>query len=369
MTKPLQGRIALVAGATRGAGRGIACALGEAGATVYCTGRSIRGTPSPMNRPETIEETAELVNQYGGVGYWVRVDHTDASQVRALLDRIHDEQSGRLDILVNDIWGGESLTQWGKPFWEYSLENGLEIQRLAVLSHMLTSYYSAPLLVRRRAGLLVEITDGNAPLYEGGGFYYSLAKAAAMRLAYMQACDLRPHNVACVALTPGWLASEAMLEKMNLAPENWLTAVQKDPKLWNLESPLYVGRAVAALAADPDIMAKTGRFLSSGWLAREYGFTDIDGRQPMWYWGEGTTDRDGNFAILPPHTFRLSADALASLRDAGVPSDVLDRLAIHTEKQITGYHAFSDFLGATIGTDSRNSYMHLFVRYLSWRSA
>lgn len=288
--QPLKGKVAVVAGATRGAGRGIACMLGEAGATVYCTGRSSRATrrqrPSGAGpfvlegRPETIEETAELVTSYGGVGIPVLTDHTSEEQVRALFARVEAEQ-GRLDILVNDVWGGDELTEWGTPFWELSLAKGLEMQRRAVHSHIITSRYGAPLMVARRQGLIVEITDGDGVDYRGN-LFYDLAKASAIRLALAMAEELRPHQVTALAVTPGFLRSEAMLEHFGVTEANWQEGAAKDPHFIASETPFYVGRAVAALAADPEVGRKTGRALSSWDLAEEYGFTDIDGRRPHW---------------------------------------------------------------------------------------
>ena len=279
--RPLSGAVCVVAGATRGAGRGIAVELGAAGATVYATGRSVRGNPSPMARPETLEETAELIDAAGGRGIAVRCDHTDAAQVAGLAARIREEQDGRLDVLVNDIWGGDPLADWGKPFWEHSLEDGLLMQRLAVTTHVITSWHLAPLLVERGRGLVVEITDGDRPDYRGS-FFYDLAKATVIRLAVGQAADLKPHGVAAVALTPGFLRSEAMLDYFGVAEENWRDAIAQDRHYSESETPHFVGRAVAALAADPDVMAKTGQTLASWTLSREYGFDDIDGRRPDW---------------------------------------------------------------------------------------
>ena len=284
----LTGKIALVAGATRGAGRGIACMLGAAGATVYCTGRSTRATPvaQPMpgtpftlaQRPETIEETAELVQEHGGSAIAVRVDHTIEREVQGLFERVGREQ-GRLDILVNDVWGGDELTEWGTPFWELSIEKGLLMQQRAVHSHIITSRYAAPLMVERRQGLIVEITDGDTPRYRGS-LFYDLAKTSVIRLAFAMAEELRPHQVSALALTPGFLRSEAMLEHFGVTEANWQAGAQRDPHFIASETPFYVGRAVAALAADPQVASKAGGAFSSWGLAEEYGFTDLDGRQP-----------------------------------------------------------------------------------------
>jgi NAD(P)-dependent dehydrogenase (short-subunit alcohol dehydrogenase family) len=280
--QPLKGTVAVVAGATRGAGRGIACMLGEAGATVYCTGRSVRGKPATANRPETIEETAEMVSARGGVGIWAQVDHTVESQVQALFARVREEQDGRLDVLVNDVWGGESLTEWNKPFWEHSLANGLKLLQQAVHSHIITSHYAVPLMAERGQGLVIEVTDGVDYRYRGS-LYYSLVKVSNVHLAEAMAADLRPRNIAVVSLTPGYLRSEEMLDGFGVTEANWMEGAKKDPDFARSETPFYIGRAAAALAVDPNVIEKTGQALSSGKLAREYGLTDMDGRQPEWY--------------------------------------------------------------------------------------
>ena len=277
----LQGAVALVAGATRGAGRGIAVELGAAGATVYVTGRTTRARRSSMGRAETIEDTADLVAEAGGIGIAVAVDHTVPGEVAALAERIRTEQAGRLDVLVNDIWGGDPLTAWGTPFWAHSLDDGLEMQRLAVWTHLITSRYAAPLLVERGRGLIVEMTDGVDDRYRGN-LYYDLAKASVIRLAVGQAAELRDRGVAAVALTPGFLRSEAVLDHFGVTEATWGDAVARDPHFAASETPRYVGRAVAALAADPDVLRRTGQALTSWDLAREYGFDDVDGRRPDW---------------------------------------------------------------------------------------
>ncbi|MFF2154037.1 SDR family oxidoreductase [Paenibacillus chitinolyticus] len=280
-SKPLEGTIAVVAGATRGVGRGIAAMLGEAGATVYCTGRSVRGNLSNMGRSETIEETAELVTAKGGRGIAVRVDHTVEEDVKALFEQIKLEQNGRLDLLVNDVWGGDPLTEWGKSFWEHSLQDGLLIQERAVRSHMLTSYYGAPLLVSRKQGMILEITDGFDYRYRGN-LYYSLAKISAIHLAEAMAADLKPHGVTAAAVTPGFLRSEAMLDHFGVKEENWREAIAQEPHYSESETPFYIGRGIAALAADPDKFTKSGKVLTSWGLSDEYGFSDVDGRRPHW---------------------------------------------------------------------------------------
>ncbi|MGW4651399.1 SDR family oxidoreductase [Kitasatospora sp. NPDC004289] len=278
--RPLAGKVALVAGGTRGGGRGIAVELGAAGATVYVTGRSSAGGGrSELDRPETIEATAELVTAAGGLGIPVRVDHADSASVRALVERIAAEQDGRLDVLVNSVWGGDPLTDWEHPLWEQDLDTGLRLLRQAVETHVITSRHALPLMVARGSGLVVEVTDGNTARYRGS-FFYDLAKSSVIRLAVAQAAELKPHGVAAVALTPGFLRSEALLEHFGVTEENWRDAVAKDPNFAHSETPAYLGRAVAALAADPDVMAKSGRALATWGLYREYGFTDADGTQP-----------------------------------------------------------------------------------------
>jgi NAD(P)-dependent dehydrogenase (short-subunit alcohol dehydrogenase family) len=276
----LKDKIAIVAGATRGAGRGIACMLGEAGATVYCTGRSVRGHPATTGRPETIEETAALVAARGGSGIAVQVDHTVKAQVQALFDRVRREQ-GRLDLLVNDVWGGDELSEWGKPFWELSIEKGLLMQQRAVHSHVITSRYGAPLMVAQGHGLIIEVTDGEDQTYRGN-LFYDLAKVSVIRLAYAMSEELRPHGVTALALTPGYLRSEAILDGFGVTEGNWRDAIAQDPHFAGSETPFYIGRAVVALASDPEVFEKSGSVQSTWRLAPEYGFTDVDGRQPDW---------------------------------------------------------------------------------------
>jgi len=266
--------IALVTGATRGGGRGIAVGLGEIGATVYCTGRSTRATRSELDRPETIEETAELVTAAGGTGIAVQVDHTDPEQVRALVDGIE----GGLDVLVNDIWGGEHFFEFDKPIWEHDLANGLRLVHNALDTHLITSHFALPIL--RDGGLLVEVTDGtasyNAANYRVNAFY-DLVKNATIRLGWAQAQELGDRATA-VSLTPGWMRSEEMLEHFSVTEANWREATI--PHFCISETPLYTGRAVAALASDPDVHRWHGQSLSSGGLAQVYGFTDTDGTRP-----------------------------------------------------------------------------------------
>ena len=278
--QPLLSQVAVVAGATRGAGRGIARMLGAAGATVYCTGRSVRGRPATAGRPETIEETADLVTAAGGRGIAARTDHTVEAEVERLFARVREEQ-GRLDVLVNDVWGGDALTEWGRPFWELSTAQGLELLERAVHSHIVTSRHGVPLMVERNAGLVVEVTDGDTLGYRGN-LFYDIAKNAVIRLAYAMAADLHAHGVTALALTPGLMRSEAVLDHCGVTEASWRDAIADDPYFAESETPCYVGRAVAALAADPDIGVKSGGLFSSWGLAKEYGFTDVDGRRPDW---------------------------------------------------------------------------------------
>ncbi|MEF3306157.1 SDR family oxidoreductase [Paenibacillus sp. GYB003] len=280
--KPLEGKVALVAGATRGAGRGIAIELGAAGAAVYVTGRTTRAQSSEYNRPETIEETAELVDRAGGTGIAVQTDHLDPNQVGALVSRIEREQ-GRLDVLVNDIWGAENMAEWNVPVWEHSLEKGLRMLRLAVDTHIVTSHFALPLLIRGGGGLAVEITDGTEEYNRSNyrlSLFYDLAKSSVIRMARSLAHELSPYGCTAVALTPGWMRSEIMLEHFGVTEDNWRDAIRKEPHFAISETPRYVGRAVAALAADPNVSRWTGQSLSSGQLARAYGFRDLDGSQP-----------------------------------------------------------------------------------------
>jgi NAD(P)-dependent dehydrogenase (short-subunit alcohol dehydrogenase family) len=291
----LRGRVAVVAGATRGAGRGIAAALGEAGATVLCTGRTTRARRSEYNRPETIEETAALVTSLGGTGVPIALDHLDQERVKELAEGIGNDY-GHIDILVNDIWGGEVLKgdppEWNKPIWEHDLATGLRILRLAIDTHLITARHLLPLLIQKPGGLLVEVTDGtteyNASRYRLSVFY-DLAKVSINRLAFSLGHEIAPFGGTAIAITPGWLRSEMMLDAFGVSEATWRDAVQKTgagdapaaPADFALsESPRYVGRAVAALAADPDRARWHQQSVNSGQLAHEYGFTDLDGSRP-----------------------------------------------------------------------------------------
>ena len=282
-TRPLAGRVALVAGATRAAGRAMAIELGALGATVYATGRTTRAARSEMDRPETIEETGEAVDAAGGTGIAVRVDHSDPDQVAELVRRI-ERDHGRLDVLVNGVWGGDMFTEWDRPVWQHSLDKGLHLLHQGVDTHLITSHFALPLLIGRPGGLVVEMTDGTAEFNADyrGSIYYDLVKISVIRLAQAQATELREYGCAAVGVTPGWLRSEAMLDEFGVTEANWRDGTAKDPHFCSTESPRYVGRGVAALAADAKAARFTGRTLSSADLAAEYGVTDIDGTRPDW---------------------------------------------------------------------------------------
>ncbi|MGK6352067.1 SDR family oxidoreductase [Parapedobacter sp. DT-150] len=280
--KKLNGKVALVAGATRGAGRGIALELGMAGATVYVTGRTTANRQSEYGRPETIEETAKLITDTGGVAIPLVVDHLVDAEVKALVDRIRTDH-GRLDILVNDIWGGEYLTEWNKPVWEHSLQKGLRLLHLAVDTHLITAHHALPLLIEREGGLLVEVTDGTAAYNKDNyrlSVFYDLAKNAPIRMAWAHAKDLAAYKATSVAVTPGWLRSEIMLEHYGVSEPNWEEAIKQQPHFAISESPRYIGRALAALAADDNKLRWTGQSVSSGELAIHYDVRDVDGSQP-----------------------------------------------------------------------------------------
>jgi NAD(P)-dependent dehydrogenase (short-subunit alcohol dehydrogenase family) len=277
-SRPLAGQVALVAGATRGAGRGIARALGEAGARVYCTGRSAAGHAKGMDRPETVEETAELIRQAGGQAVAVRVDHTREDEVAALAERIRSE-AARLDVLVNSVWGADPMIDWAKRFWEIDLERLRPYLDQTLTSHVITNRLLAPMMVEANRGLIVEVIDGHLSGYRGQ-ILYDLTKAALARLAYGMAMELARTRLTALAVTPGFLRSEAMLEHFGVTEANWRDGVARDPFFAESETPALVGRAVAALAADPNVRRKAGGAYFAADLAREYGFTDVDGRTP-----------------------------------------------------------------------------------------
>jgi NAD(P)-dependent dehydrogenase (short-subunit alcohol dehydrogenase family) len=301
--KPLDGQVALVAGATRGAGRGIARALGEAGALVYCTGRSTRGNPSPYARPETIEETAEMIEREGGRAVAVRVDHTDESAVRALVERI-DRDHHRLDLLVNCVAGEDPMMrQWGS-FWTTDLANGEAVFRQAILSHIITAKHAAPLMIRAGRGLIVEVTEGDV-LGAGGNPLTQTVKLALKGMALHMAAELHQHGVAAIAIVPGFLRSESMLEHFGVTEATWRDGGTKDKNFLASESPLFVGRAVAALAADPIVLERNGQLCSSWELARAYSFTDADGSRPDW--GAHVID----WSAFPPAFIQMFRDGAA----------------------------------------------------------
>lgn len=313
----LRGKVALVTGATRGTGRGIAVALGEAGATVYCTGRSSRLTRrKPRNIPpqsgssfdwacrlETIEETAERVTERGGVGIAAVVDHSSPGAVQKLLVRIEREQ-GKLDILVNNIWGGDALLEFGKAFWQLDLLKGFQMMEGALHTHIITSHFAAPLLIesakQSKGGLIVEVTDGDSYQYRGN-LFYDLVKTTVIRMAFVFARELRRKNVAAIALTPGLLRSEVMLDHFRVTEANWQEAVGKDPDFAESETPSFSGRAVVNLAVDPAIAEKSGRVFSTWALADEYGFCDVDGRKP--HWGKYVQKKYGDVMKPCDHDF------------------------------------------------------------------
>jgi NAD(P)-dependent dehydrogenase (short-subunit alcohol dehydrogenase family) len=312
----LQNKVALVAGATRGAGRGIAAMLGESGATVYCTGRSTREHPG--HRSETIEETAELVNKYGGRGIAIRVDHTKEDEVQALCERIKMEQ-GHLDILINDIWGGDSLVQFGEPFWKLSVEKSRTLMERSILTHIITSRYAVPLMFEKNSGLIVEVTDGDSFGYRGN-VMYDLVKMSVIRLAFTMSLELKQTKITTLAVTPGFLRSEEMLALFEVAEENWRDGAKKDPNFIASETPYFVGRAIAALAADPDVHKKNGRVYSSWDLSDEYKFKDIDGNQP--HWGNHFAKTYGK--PWPPADYQSWLDGPFEISMAWSPADKID---------------------------------------------
>jgi NAD(P)-dependent dehydrogenase (short-subunit alcohol dehydrogenase family) len=278
--KPLAGQVAVVAGATRGAGRGIARALGEAGATVYCTGRSVRGHPSPYQRPETIDETAELINAAGGTAIAVRVDHTVEAEVEALFARVMREQ-GRVDVVADCVAGEDPMMGQWASFWKVKLEKADAVFRQALVSHIITAKHAALAMIKAKRGLIVEVTEGDQ-FGAGGNPMTQTVKLALKSMALNMATELKPHGVTAVAIVPGFLRSESMLDHFKVTEANWRDAGKRDPNFLESETPMYVGRAVAALAGDPNVAARSGQLLASWEVAREFQFTDVDGRRPDW---------------------------------------------------------------------------------------
>lgn len=285
-TGTLAGKVALVAGGTRGASRAIAVELARTGAFVYVTGRSSGTTRSEVDRPETIEETLEFIERAGGSGVALRVDHLDPDQVRELAERI-DRDHGRLDVLVDGIWGGDTHIAWGKPVWEHPLDASLRMIRLGVDAHLITSHFLLPLVLRRRGGLVVELTDGtveyNANYREGTTLAFYLAKTVAHTLAIGEAAETAEYGCTAVALTPGWLRSEAMLDEFGVSEDNWQDAFEAQPHFCLSESPTFIARTVAALAADAEKSRFSGQTLNSGQLAEIYDIDDVDGSRPNWW--------------------------------------------------------------------------------------
>jgi len=316
--QPLSGTVAVVAGATRGVGRGVARALGEAGATVYCTGRSVLGDPSPYRRPETIDETAEMITAAGGTAVPVRVDHTVESQVEALFGRI-DREHGRLDVLVNSIAGEEPMMAQWTSFWKTNLADGEAVFRQCVLSHIITAKHAAPLMIRRRRGLIVEVTEGDT-LMAGGNPLAQTVKLALKGIAFNMAVELKPHGVAAIAVAPGYLRSEAILERYGVTEANWREAGKRNKNFLESESPLFVGRAVAALAQDRHVLARSGQLYGSWELGRDYRFVDRDGRRPDW----GAVEID--FSKHPASLLELMRTGAATQREW------LKRLSKRTER-------------------------------------
>ena len=295
--RALAGQVAVVAGATRGAGRGIARALGEAGAIVYCTGRSVAGNPSPYGRPETIEQTAQMIQTSGGAAIAVRVDHTLEPEVEALFERVDAEQ-GRLDVLVNCIAGEDPLMAQWASFWETKLSNGAAVFKQCLLSHLITAKHAALHMIRAKRGLIVEVTEGDM-LATGANPMAQSVKSALRGFVLGMAAEIEEHGVAALAITPGFLRSESMLEHFGATEETWREGGRKDSNFLESESPLFVGRAIAAIAADPEVLARSGELVSSWQCGREYGLNDYDGRRPDW--GSLAVD----FSTLPPPVMKV----------------------------------------------------------------
>ncbi len=320
-SKSLGGQVALVAGATRGAGRGIALELAAAGAKVYCTGRSTRGHPATPGRPETIEETAELIAAAGGEAVCIQVDHTDEPQVAALAERLRAD-GGRLDILVNDIWGGDELIDWGAKFWTLDIARARAVADQAIFSHLITARHLAPLMVAAKRGLIVEVTDGELGGYRGH-LTYDLAKACAIRLAYAMAWDLAATGVTALAISPGFLRSEAMLERFGVNEANWRDAVKQEAEFAFSETPRYIGRAIAALAADPEVRRRSGQALSVADLAETCDFTDLDGTRPN-FWRGVEAELAGEMAgtgELSPHARRMASARYCAIHTSPAHAD------------------------------------------------
>ncbi len=311
--KPLAGRVALVAGATRGAGRGVAVSLGEAGATVWCTGRSVAGA-TPPGRPETIEETAALVTRAGGQGHWLQVDHREPEAVAALASRIGAEHGG-LDLLVNDIWGGDALTHWG-PLWEHDLDDGLRMMQSGLTTHLITARLLLPLMLEREQALLIEVTDGVGEHYRGS-LFFDLVKAATRRLGWALHTELAPRGHTALTVTPGFLRSEAMLDHFGVREDNWREAVSQDAHFAASETPRFLGRGLAALAADPRRSSLGGSVLSSGELGERYGLVDVDGRRPHFGRHAEDTLSDALEALPEAQRARAFADADALSQAVG----------------------------------------------------
>jgi NAD(P)-dependent dehydrogenase (short-subunit alcohol dehydrogenase family) len=284
-TKPLRGQVAVVAGGTRGAGRAIAVSLGIAGATVYVTGRSARGHPATTGRSETIDETVAMIRDFGGRAVAVRVDHTDERQVRRLFERVRREQRGRLDILVNDVWGGDALTEWGRPPWQLSWPRGRTMLERAIFTHIITARHGLPLMVARKRGVVFEVTDGDHSLYRGS-LFYDLAKTSVIRLALafheeFEEAGLR--RMSAIAVTPGFLRSESMLDQFGMTEANWRQRLSRAPPDFRFsETPYLLARGMVALAADPQRRRYSGKVVGSWTLARQYKINDRDGTRPDW---------------------------------------------------------------------------------------